>query len=127
MTVDLAMPVLVVEDSRTMAQIVRNLLMLIGFRDVDHVFDGASALTRLQEKNYGLVISDWNMQPMSGQVLLESVRADPALQRLPFIMVTAESNQANVMAAKDAGANQYIVKPFTGETLKRKIAAVFGP
>ena len=127
MTVDLAMPVLVVEDSRTMAQIVRNLLMLIGFRDIDHVFDGASALTRLQEKNYGLVISDWNMQPMSGQVLLESVRADPALQRLPFIMVTAESNQANVMAAKDAGANQYIVKPFTGETLKRKIAAVFGP
>ena len=101
--------------------------MLIGFRDIDHVFDGASALTRLQEKNYGLVISDWNMQPMSGQVLLESVRADPALQRLPFIMVTGESNQANVLAAKEAGANHYIVKPFTGETLKSKIAAVFGP
>ncbi|HEY6258372.1 MAG TPA: response regulator [Xanthobacteraceae bacterium] len=125
MAVDLAMSVLVVDDSRTMAQIVRNLLTLIGFKNVDHVFDGATALTKLQEKKYGLVISDWNMQPMTGQMLLETVRADPLLQHIPFIMVTAESNQANVTAAKEAGANHYIVKPFTGQTLKSKIAAVF--
>jgi len=124
MAVDLAMSVLVVDDSRTMGQIVRNLLMLIGFRNIDNVFDGATALGKLQEKNYGLVISDWNMQPMSGQTLLEAIRANPLLQNVPFIMVTAESNQANVAAAKAAGANQYIVKPFTGETLKSKIAAV---
>jgi two-component system chemotaxis response regulator CheY len=127
MAVDLAMSVLVVDDSRTMGQIVRNLLMLIGFRNIDNVFDGTTALTKLQEKSYGLVISDWNMQPMSGQTLLEAIRADPLLQSIPFIMVTAESNQANVTAAKAAGADQYIVKPFTGETLKNKIAAVFAP
>jgi two-component system, chemotaxis family, chemotaxis protein CheY len=127
MAVDLAMSVLVVDDSRTMAQIVHNLLMLIGFKNVDHVFDGATALTRLREKSYGLVVSDWNMLPMSGQELLEKVRANPQLKSIPFIMVTAESNQAIVEAAKAAGANHYIVKPFTGETLKNKIAAVLDP
>lgn len=125
MTLDLSMPVLVVEDSRTMGQIVRNLLMLIGFRHVDNVFDGATALSKLGEKHYGLVISDWNMQPMTGQTLLQKVRADPALSGIPFIMVTAESSLANVTAAKEAGASNYIVKPFTGELLKEKIAAVF--
>jgi two-component system chemotaxis response regulator CheY len=120
----LAMPVLVVEDSRTMAQIARNLLLLIGFEQVDHVFDGATALVRLREKQYGLVICDWNMQPMSGHELLMEIRADPALERLPFITVTAESTLANVTAAKDAGANGYIVKPFNGAILKDKIAAV---
>jgi two-component system, chemotaxis family, chemotaxis protein CheY len=124
MSVDLSMPVLVVEDSRTMGRIVRNLLMLIGFRRVDHVVDGATALSKLRENNYGLVISDWNMQPVTGQVLLESIRADPALSGIPFIMVTAESNLAHVTAAKNAGANGYIVKPFSGETLKAKIAAI---
>jgi two-component system chemotaxis response regulator CheY len=107
----LAMPVLVVEDSRTMGQIARNLLLLIGFEHVDHVFDGATALARLRERQYGLVICDWNMQPMSGHALLKEIRADPALERLPFITVTAESSLANVTAAKDAGANGYIVKP----------------
>jgi len=125
MAVDLAMRVLVVEDNRTMGHIVRNLLMLIGFRHVDNVFDGATALNKLQEGEYGLVISDWNMQPMSGQMLLEYVRADPRLKTIPFIMVTAESKVANITAARDAGANSYIVKPFTGETLKQKISAVF--
>jgi two-component system, chemotaxis family, chemotaxis protein CheY len=120
----LAMPVLVVEDSRTMGQIARNLLLLIGFEHVDHVFDGATALARLRERQYGLVSCDWNMQPMSGHALLKEIRADPALERLPFITVTAESSLANVTAAKDAGANGYIVKPFNGATLKDKIAAV---
>jgi len=125
MPVDLSVPVLVVEDSRTMCQIVRNLLMLIGFKHVDAAFDGASALAKLSQRRYGLVISDWNMQPMTGQILLERVRADPELSGTPFIMVTAEANHANVTAAKAAGASNYIVKPFTGEILKEKIASVF--
>ena len=123
-SVDVSMSVLVVEDSRTMGKIVRNLLMLIGFRQVDVVFDGATALSRLRERRYGLVISDYNMQPMTGQMLLERVRADPALSGIPIIMVTAESDLAHVTAAKTAGANGYIVKPFTGETLRAKIAGV---
>jgi two-component system, chemotaxis family, chemotaxis protein CheY len=124
MAFSLATPVLVVEDSRTMARLVRNLLMLIGFNQVDNVFDGASALARLRERQYGLVICDWNMQPMTGHTLLQQIRADPDMARLPVIMVTAETTRENVMAAKDAGANGYIVKPFNGTTLKDKIAAV---
>jgi two-component system chemotaxis response regulator CheY len=124
MPVELSMSVLVVEDSRTMGQIVRNLLTLMGFRHVDTVFDGATALSKLREKHYGLVISDSNMQPMTGQTLLEAIRADPALSSIPFIMMTAESNLVNVTAAKEAGANNYIVKPFTGEMLKEKIGAI---
>jgi two-component system, chemotaxis family, chemotaxis protein CheY len=118
------MPVLVVDDSRTMARLARNLLQLIGFSQVDDVFDGVTALTRLRERQYGLVICDWNMQPMTGHMLLKEIRADPALQRLPVIMMTAETALANVMAAKEAGANGYIVKPFNGATLKAKVAAV---
>jgi two-component system chemotaxis response regulator CheY len=118
------MPVLVVDDSRTMARLARNLLMLIGFSEVEAVFDGASALARLRERQYGLVLCDWNMQPMTGLALLSAIRDDPGLRRLPIIMVTAETTLANVMAAKEAGANGYIVKPFNGATLKDKIAAV---
>jgi two-component system chemotaxis response regulator CheY len=124
MAFSLAMPVLIVEDSRTMARLVRNLLMLIGFNQVDNVFDGVTALERLRERQYGLVICDWNMQPMTGHTLLKQIRADPALERLPVIMVTAETALASVVAAKDAGANGYIVKPFNGATLKDKIVAV---
>jgi two-component system chemotaxis response regulator CheY len=124
MSVDLSKPVLVVEDSRTMGQMMRNLLTLIGFRHVENVVGVASALTRLRAKQFGLVITDWNMQPVTGQVLLEMVRADHILKRLPIIVVTAESHLATVRAAKDAGANSYIVKPFSGETLKQKIAEV---
>jgi two-component system, chemotaxis family, chemotaxis protein CheY len=124
MSFSLAMPVLVVEDSRTMARLARNLLMLIGFNQVDNVFDGVTALARLRERRYGLVICDWNMQPVTGHMLLKQIRADPALERLPVIMVTAESALASVVAAKEAGANGYIVKPFNGATLKDKIATV---
>jgi two-component system chemotaxis response regulator CheY len=118
------MPVLVVDDSRTMARLARNLLMLIGFSDVDQVFDGATALARLQESQYGLVLCDWNMRPMTGHMLLQRIRAYPSLERLPVIVLTAETTFDNVMAAKEAGANGYIVKPFNGETLKQKVAAV---
>jgi two-component system chemotaxis response regulator CheY len=125
MALDLATRVLVVEDNRTMGHIVRNLLMLIGFKNIDIVFDGGTGLHKLHENNYGLIISDWNMQPMTGQMLLKEVRADPSLKGVPFIVVTAESRLATIEAARDAGASNYIVKPFSGETLRQKIAAVF--
>jgi two-component system chemotaxis response regulator CheY len=124
MTFSLAMPVLVVDDSRTMARLARNLLMLIGFNEVDDVYDGTTALARLRERQYGLVLCDWNMQPITGYALLKQIRADPNLKRLPVIMLTAETTRENVIAAREAGANGYIVKPFNGETLKQKVAAV---
>jgi two-component system, chemotaxis family, chemotaxis protein CheY len=123
--VDTTMPVLVVDDYNTMIRIIRNLLRQLGFADVDEASDGASALAKMRTKRYGLVISDWNMEPMSGYDLLQQVRADPGLGATPFIMVTAESKTENVIAAKKAGVNNYIVKPFNAQTLKAKIEAVF--
>ena len=124
MAVDLSMPILVVDDYQTMIRIIRNLLRQIGFSDIDEASDGSIALTRLKERPYGLVITDWNMQPMTGYELLRHARAEHGLQMIPFIMVTAESRMENVIAAKNAGANNYIVKPFTIQTLKAKIEAV---
>jgi two-component system chemotaxis response regulator CheY len=126
MAVDLSMPILVVDDYNTMIRIIRNLLRQVGFVDIDDAADGQSALAKMQQKKYGLVISDWNMEPMTGYELLQQVRADPAISATPFIMVTAESNTENVIAAKQAGVNNYIVKPFNAEILKNKIEAVFG-
>jgi two-component system, chemotaxis family, chemotaxis protein CheY len=126
MSVDHTMPILVVDDYKTMIRIIRNLLKQIGFDDVDEATDGSEALGKMREKRYGLVISDWNMEPMTGYELLKEVRADEKLARTPFIMVTAESKTENVIAAKKAGVNNYIVKPFNAQTLKSKIDAVFG-
>ena len=126
MAVDLRTPILVVDDYQTMVRIIRNLLKQIGFEDVDDASDGASALARLRQRSYGLVISDWNMEPMTGYELLQHVRADESLKSLPFIMVTAESKTDNVVAAKKAGVNNYIVKPFNAQTLRTKIEAVCG-
>ncbi len=125
MSADLSMPVLVVDDYSTMVRIIRNLLRQVGFTHVDDACDGLSALRRLRQQNYGLVISDWNMEPMTGYELLKEMRADPALAAVPFIMITAESKTENVIAAKKAGVNNYIVKPFNAATLKGKIDAVF--
>jgi two-component system chemotaxis response regulator CheY len=125
MAVDLSMPVLVVDDYSTMVRIIRNLLGQLGFADVDDARDGASALEKMRAKKYGLVISDWNMEPMTGYDLLKEVRADPGLGTVPFIMVTAESKTENVIAARKAGVNTYIVKPFNAQTLKSKIESVF--
>jgi two-component system, chemotaxis family, chemotaxis protein CheY len=125
MAVDLSMPVLVVDDYNTMIRILRNLLKQLGFDDIDDAPDGSAALSKMREKRYGLVISDWNMEPMTGYELLKEVRSDPNLSRTPFIMVTAESKTENVIAAKKAGVNNYIVKPFNAQTLKSKIEAVF--
>jgi len=119
------MPVLVVDDYSTMVRIIRNLLRQLGFADVDEAGNGAAALAKMRDKRYGLVISDWNMEPMSGYDLLRRVRSDPSLEQTPFIMVTAESKTENVIAAKKAGVNNYIVKPFNAQTLKAKIEAVF--
>ena len=126
MALDTSMSVLVVDDYQTMVRIIRNLLKQIGFEDVDEACDGQTALLRLSEKRYDLVISDWNMQPMSGYELLQQVRAVDATRETPFIMVTAESKTDNVIAARKAGVNNYIVKPFNAQTLKSKIEAVCG-
>ncbi len=125
MVLDPSMPVLVVDDNSTMVRIIRNLLRQLGFADVDDARDGTAALAKMQAKRYGLVISDWNMEPMTGFDLLRQVRADPKLGETPFIMVTAESKTENVIAARKAGVNNYIVKPFNAQTLKAKIEAVF--
>jgi two-component system chemotaxis response regulator CheY len=125
MAFDLSMPILVVDDYSTMIRIIRNLLKQIGFENVDDASDGSAALAKLQSKRYGLVISDWNMEPMTGYDLLKEVRASPEFSQTPFIMITAESKTENVIAAKKAGVNNYIVKPFNAATLKAKMEAVF--
>ncbi|HEX2114015.1 MAG TPA: response regulator [Alphaproteobacteria bacterium] len=126
MAVDMSMQILIVDDYKTMLRIVRNLLNQLGFNNVDEATDGSTALQKLRERNFGLVISDWNMEPMTGLQLLKEVRADMKLKNTPFIMVTAESKTENVVAAKEAGVNNYIVKPFNAATLKQKIASVIG-
>ena len=125
MAVDTSIPVLIVDDYNTMIRIIRNLLRQLGFENIDDASDGSAALNKMRGKKYGLVISDWNMEPMTGYELLQEVRADPALAALPFIMVTAESKTENVIAAKKAGVSNYIVKPFNAQTLRNKIEAVF--
>jgi len=125
MAADLAMPILVVDDYSTMLRIIRNLLRQLGFEDVDEASDGTAALRKMRQRKYGLVISDWNMVPMTGFDLLQQVRADPDLGKTPFIIITAESKTENVIAAKRAGVDNYIVKPFNAQTLENKIRAVF--
>src|SRR4051812_20541578 len=125
MATDPTLKILIVDDYTTMIRILRNLLRQIGFSDVDHANDGLEALTKLRSNKYSLVISDWNMHPINGYELLTQVRRDPALCDLPFIMITAESKTENVIAAKKAGVNNYIVKPFNAETLRAKIEALF--
>jgi two-component system chemotaxis response regulator CheY len=120
------MQILVVDDYKTMVRIIRNLLKQLGFENVDEAADGREALTKMQGKKFGLVISDWNMEPMTGYELLREVRGDEKLKSTPFIMVTAESKTENVIAAKKAGVNNYIVKPFNAATLKAKMTAVLG-
>jgi two-component system, chemotaxis family, chemotaxis protein CheY len=129
MAVDKNMHVLVVDDYQTMIRIIKNLLKQLGFNNIDEATDGGAAYEMLSTKKYGLVISDWNMEPVSGLDLLKKVRSTSGndnISKIPFIMVTAESKTENVIAAKQAGVNNYIVKPFNAETLKSKIASVIG-
>lgn len=127
MAVDMNMKVLIVDDYKTMLRILRNLLKQLNFNNIEEATDGSMALDLLRQDNYGLVISDWNMEPMTGIDLLRKVRADDSLKHLPFVMITAESKSENVIAAKQAGVSNYIVKPFNAETLKTKLVSVLGP
>ena len=126
MTVDKNMQILIVDDYKTMLRIIRNLLKQLGFTNVEEAMDGGEALTKLRSSDFGLVISDWNMEPMTGLQLLKEVRADSNLKTMPFIMITAESKTENVVAAKEAGVNNYIVKPFNAATLRTKLSSVIG-
>ena len=126
MSVDKTMNVLVVDDYKTMTRIVRSLMEQLGFHNVDEALNGPDALALIQSKDYGLVLSDWNMQPMSGFELLKKVRAERRTRALPFVMVTAEAKVDNVVAARQAGVNNYIIKPFTLAVLKQKLSTVLG-
>lgn len=128
MAVDKNMNVLIVDDYNTMLRIVKNLLKQLGFNNVDEASDGTQAFEMVKQKTYGLIISDWNMEPMTGYDFLKHVRASEGqpYQNTPFIMVTAESKTENVIMAKQAGVNNYIVKPFNAETLKSKMSSVLG-
>lgn len=123
---DRNMKILVVDDYATMRRIVRNLLKQIGFDNIEEATDGSTALQKLRESRFELIISDSNMEPMTGLQLLREVRNDAKLKNIPFIMVTAESRTENVIAAKEAGVSNYIVKPFNADTLKHKMEAIFG-
>ena len=127
MAVTKSMPIMIVDDYATMLRILKNLLLQLEFTNVLEAKDGDEALNKLRTVGpVGLIISDWNMQPMTGLDLLKAVRADSKLRATPFIMVTAESKTENVVAAKQAGVSNYIVKPFNAETLKAKMASVLG-
>jgi two-component system, chemotaxis family, chemotaxis protein CheY len=119
------MPVLVVDDYGMMIKIVRSQLRQLGFADVDEANSGVEALTKMRVRRYGLVFSDWHMEPITGLDLLRKIRGDPSLKQTPFIMATGESESENVIAAKKAGVSGYLVKPFNAQMLKAKIEAVF--
>ena len=116
---------LVVDDFSTMRRIVRNLLKELGYTNVDEAEDGAMALNKLRSEAYDFVVSDWNMPVMDGLTMLQEIRKDPALSKLPVLMVTAEAKKENIVAAAQAGANGYVVKPFTAATLDEKLAKIF--
>jgi len=126
MAVDKNLSILIVDDYKTMLRIVKNLLKQLGFDNVDEATDGGMAIEKMKEKAYGLIISDWNMEPVTGLDLLKHVRSDEKTKSVPFIMVTAESKPENVVVAKQAGVSNYIVKPFNAETLKAKLESVLG-
>ena len=126
MAADKSMNVLVVDDYKSMVRIVRGMLNQLGFVNIDDAPDGAAAMALLKEKTYGLVLSDWNMQPVTGLELLKQVRAEEKTRGTPFVMVTAEAKVENVIAARQAGVNNYVIKPFTLAVLKQKLTSVIG-
>jgi two-component system chemotaxis response regulator CheY len=126
MPVNKEMNVLIVEDNTTMRRIERDLMRQIGFKNCDEAIDGTDALAKLAEKSYDFILSDWHMEPMTGLELLKKVRSMPETKKIPFLMVTAESKPENIIAAKNAGVSNYIIKPFNAQTLKTKMASIFG-
>lgn len=126
MVLDTSMSVLVVDDSRTIVHLICDLLRKIGFEEVDGVHGGTTALANMKLKRYGLVISDWHMEPMNGLELLRQVRSDPGLDKIPFLFVTTEARQKHVIDAVEGGANNFIIKPFDKSLLMAKLEAIFG-
>ena len=122
--VDLSIPILVVEDMAILGRLIRDMLKQVGFQHVDLVIGSYTALNRLRSSPYGVVISDWEMKPMSGLDLLKQIRLDEALTGTRFIMMTASASPEHAMAAKSAGADDFIAKPFTAQVLKDKIIRV---
>ena len=116
---------LIVDDFSTMRRIVRNLLKELGYTNVDEAEDGVMALAKLRSEQFDFVVSDWNMPGMDGLEMLKQMRADPALAKIPVLMVTAEAKKENIIAAAQAGASGYVVKPFTAATLDEKLAKIF--
>ncbi len=125
MALDTSIKVLVVDDFATMRRIVKGVLKQLGFKDIIEADDGTTALNELKKEDVGLIVSDWNMPKMTGLELLKKVREDEKLKSIPFIMVTAEGQKENVIEAVKAGVSNYIVKPFTPETLSEKLEKVF--
>ena len=126
MTVNMDMKILIVDDFQTMLKIVENLLRQLGFKNIDKALDGKSAFEMIKTNKYDLILSDWNMEPMNGLDLLKAVRAFEPTKTTPMILITAESKVENIVAAKQAGVNNYVVKPFNAQTLKEKLVAVIG-
>jgi two-component system chemotaxis response regulator CheY len=123
--VDKSLKILVVDDFPTMRRIVRNLLKELGFENVDEAEDGQVALDKLRSGAFQFVVSDWNMPNLDGLSMLQQIRADPKLAKLPVLMVTAEAKKENIVAAAQAGASGYVVKPFTAATLEEKLNKIF--
>ena len=122
---DRSMRILVVDDFSTMRRIVRNLLKELGYTNADEAEDGAKALQKLKNERFDFVVSDWNMPSMTGIELLRAIRGDANLKHLPVLMITAEARKENIIEAAQAGANGYIVKPFTAATLDEKLSKIF--
>ncbi|WP_066454320.1 chemotaxis response regulator CheY [Castellaniella caeni] len=117
--------ILVVDDFPTMRRIIKNLLKDLGYENVDEAEDGAIGLEKLRNGGFEFVVSDWNMPNMDGLTMLQNIRADPNLANLPVLMVTAEAKKENIIAAAQAGASGYVVKPFTAATLEEKLNKIF--
>ena len=125
MPADPSMKVLVVDDMVTMRRIIKNILKQLGFGNVDEAENGQEALQKLRADTFGFVVSDWNMPVMTGIDMLRAIRADEKLKAIPVLMVTAEAQQSNLIEAVQAGVSNYIVKPFTAETMQETIAKIF--
>lgn len=122
---DTNMKILVVDDFATMRKIIKNILKKLGFQNIAEAEDGVSALEVLKKQEIDFIVSDWNMPNMSGLELLKAIRSDEALKDKPVLMVTAEAQKENIVEAVKAGVNNYVVKPFTPETMKEKIDKIF--
>ncbi|MBI2977894.1 MAG: response regulator [Rhodospirillales bacterium] len=126
MAVDLNMNVLIVDDIEAMLRVLRNLLKQLNFRNIDQAANGSEALAKLRAGDFGLVISDWQMEPMTGIDLIREMRADKKLKHLPFVLVTAETQKDRLVAAKEAGVDTTIIKPLTADSLKKTLVGVLG-